>query len=120
MGDEQGDSGIPPAARRLLVRESASGNQPARSMLGMADHDIDDNDDGDEDNHEAGYHHEAEGELEVEAPGVDGRPDVVVEADPEAPALSGPHFAPRPRAKGVKHPPVPMRARFERHALDQM
>ena len=118
MRDEQSDSGIPTAARRLLVREAARGNQPARSMLGRADRDIKDNDHDDEDNHAAGEQHEAGGEPEVEAPGVDGRPVVVVEADPEAPAPSGPHFAPRPRAKGGKHPPVPTRAQIERHALE--
>ena len=61
----------------------------------------------------------AEREVEVEAPRVDGGPDVAVRADLEVPAPQNPHFAPRPRAKGVKHPRVPTIVQIERHALEQ-
>ena len=119
MRDEQSEDRIPPAARRFLVGAASRGSRTAENMLGRADRDIGDDDNGDEDNHRAEDQHEAEGELEVEAPGVGDSPDVAVAVNPEIPPPPSPHFAPRPRAKGVKHPPVPTRAQIERHALEQ-
>ena len=102
MGDEQNSGGIPPAARRFLER-----HRPAGDIPGRADRGIEGDDDHDDDNNEARNQHEAEGELEVEGPEVGGGLDVVVDADPGVPLRPTQHFAPRPRAKGAKHPPLP-------------
>ena len=49
MEDEQRKCGIPPAARRFLER-----HWPARDILGRADRGIEEDDNGNEDNNEAG------------------------------------------------------------------
>ena len=114
MEEEQGDNEVPPVAGRFLER-----HRPAQNRLGSAGRDTGGDNDEDEDNDEARDLGEADGELEIECPGVDGVPDVAVGADLGVPAPPTQLFAPRPRAKGVAHPPVPTRAQVERHALEQ-
>ena len=114
MGGER-----PPAASRFLARAAASGVQAARVMLEREEGD--DEQDG-EDNHEAGDQRAADGELEVEDPEI--VPEVVAdskaaEAEPDVSAPPLPHPVPRPRAKGVRHPPVPTKSQIEKHALEQ-
>ena len=95
MEDEQGNGGVPPAARTFLER-----HQPTRNS--SADHDTerdgedDDGDDGDkaEDQHEAG------GELRIEVPEISGNPSVVDNADPEVLTPPAQHFAPRRGRQG--------------------
>ena len=77
MEDEQGSSGIPRAARRFLEWHRLAGD-----ILGRADRSIEGDDEDDDDINQARNWHEAEYELIVEGLGVDGGPDVVVDADP--------------------------------------
>ena len=115
MEDEQDDGGVPPAARRFLER-----HRPAREgRLGSAGRDTDGDNDNDDDDNEAGDQQEAEGELEIEGPGVGDGLDFVVDADPGVPAPPPQHLVCRPKAKGVKHPPVATTAQVEKHALEQ-
>ena len=62
---------------------------------------------------------DAEGESMVEAPEVDGDPVVEDIANPEVVPPPAQLFAPRPRAKGISHPPVPTRAMIDVHAFEQ-
>ena len=50
---------------------------------------------------------------------IGGNPSVVDNANPEVLALPAQHFAPRPRAKGVTHLPVPTKAMIDKHGLEQ-
>jgi len=112
MEDEQGIPAIPPAARGFLDRHRPIG------MSNSAERDDGEIDSGD-DNDGADGQRDAEGESMVEAPEVDGNPVV---ADGEVPEVVPPPaqlFAPRPRAKGISHPPVTTRAMIEVHALEQ-
>ena len=112
MEDEEESN---PAARRFLER-----HRPVGNALGSTGRDTSEgNDDDDDDDNEARDQGEADGELEIEGPGVDGVPVVAVGVDPEGPAPAAQLFSPRPRTKGVAHPPVPTRAQVERHALEQ-
>ena len=110
MENEGGDE-IPtagPAARRFLER-----HRPAQN---------DEDNDGDDDDNEARDQGATDGELEIDGSGVEGVPAVAVGVDVEATVPLPPKnifLAPRPRAKGVSHPPVPTRAQVERHALEQ-
>ena len=117
MEDKQGGNEVPPVARRFLERHRPVGN--ALGSTGRDTSEGNDDDDDDDDDNEARDQGEADGELEIEGPGVDGVPVVAVCVNPEVPALPAQLFAPRPRAKGVAHPPVPTRAQVERHALEQ-
>ena len=113
MEDEQEGNGvpIPPAARRFLER-----HRPAQDALGGANRGTDEgNDEGDGSDDGAKEPREADGEAEVDEPEISGEPN----ADDGVPAVPVPHPAPRPRAKGVSHPPVATRAQIERHALEQ-
>ena len=116
MEDEQGSSRAPPAARTFLER-----HRPAASGLDRADRDIgedQEDDDGDADN-EFNEQLETDGDLRVEVPEVSGDHNVAINADPEVLVPPAQLFAPRPRAKGVGHPPVPTRAQIDNHALEQ-
>ena len=109
-GDEVPVAG--PAARRFVER-----HRPAQSAPDNADED----NDRDGDDNEARDQGAADGELEIDDSGVEGVPAVAVGIDVEATAPLPPKnifLAPRPRAKGVSHPPVPTRAQVERHALE--
>ena len=122
MDGEQGNGeipGVPPAARRFLDRHRPIGISSADRD---AERDGEDNDDNDGDRAED--QRETDGEI-VDGEIVDNpldrlRPgDPGYQADPEALAPPVPHSAPRPRAKGVAHPPVPTKAMVDRHALEQ-
>ena len=56
---------------------------PAGNALGSAGRDTGDGNDDDVDENEARYQGEADGELEIECPGVDGVPVVAVGVNPE-------------------------------------
>ena len=67
---------------------------------------------------------EADGELDDNAPEISGSHNVDGNGEDAAPAPvvlppKNIFLAPRPRAKGVSHPPVPTRAQVDRHALEQ-
>ena len=119
MDDEQGNGdipGVPLAARRLLER-----HRPIRTS--SADHvaERDGEDDNDNDGDRAEDQREADGEI-VDGEIVDNPLDRIRPGDSaysEMLAPLAPHFAPRPRAKGVAHPPVPTQAMIDRHALEQ-
>ena len=121
MGGEQEGSTVPPAARAFLER-----HRSAQDNLGSerrdADHERRNDDDGENDD-EARDQHGDDGELEVDGHRVEGDHDVAEDAEPGVPAPPIPvknmFLAPRPRAKGVNHPPVPTRAAIEKHALEQ-
>ena len=115
MEDEQGSSEPPPVARIFLERHRPVGNR--FSSVGRDIEEDGENDDGDD--NEAMDQREADGELRVEVPEVDGDPSVAVDAGPEMLVPLAQLFAPRPRAKGVRHPPVPTRAQIDRHAFEQ-
>lgn len=114
MGGERDER--PPAVRRFLIGAAARGVQSAQDALDRTGRDAHYDDQDNDDDQEAGDRHEAGGELGAEAPEVDADPEAAPEVVP-APPL--PHIAPRPRAKGAKHPPVATRAQVERHALEQ-
>ena len=119
MDDEQSNldiPGVPPAARRFLER-----HRPIR--ISSADHgaERDGKDDDNKYGDRAEDQREADGEI-VDGEIVDNPLDRIRpgdNADPELLAPPAPHFAPRPRAKGVTHPPVPTKAMVDRHALEQ-
>ena len=122
MENEQGDEEIPrvpPAAARFLDRHRPMGISSADRD---ADRDGEDNDDNDGDRAED--QREADGEV-VDGEIVDNPLDRVRPGDPgyraapEVPVPPAQTFAPRPRAKGVSHPPVPTRAMIAKHALEQ-
>ena len=114
MGGERDER--PPAVRRFLIGAAARGIQSAQDMLDRTGRDARNDDQDDDDDQEAGDQHEAGGELGAEAPEVDADPEAAPEVVPAHPL---PHIAPRPRAKGVKHPPVPTKTQVEKHALEQ-
>ena len=122
MENEQGDEEIPrvpPAAARFLDRHRPIG-------ISSADRDADGDreENGDNDGDRAEDQREADGEI-VDGEIVDNpldrlRPgDPGYQAVPEVPVPPAQTFAPRPRAKGVSHPPVPTRAMIAKHALEQ-
>ena len=115
--DEEQDEARAPFVQRFLEQ-----HRPA--VFGSARVDSGDNGEGNGDDNETEEPREADGELEVEAPEISGGHNV--EGDGEdgvpAPVVLPPKnlfLAPRPRAKGVNHPPVPTRAQIDRHALEQ-
>ena len=118
--ESDGGNEIPtagPAARRFLER-----HRPAQIAPGDAGLDTGEDNDRDDDDNEAKDQGATDGELEIDGSGVEGFPAVVVGVDVEATVPLPPKnmfLAPRPRAKGVSHPPVPTRAQVERHALEQ-
>ena len=114
MEDEQGSSGIPPAARRFLERP-----RPAGDMLGSAGRNIEEHNDSDDDDNEAKDQPVAEHKLEVEAPEIDGGPSVAIDAPPEVLVPPAQHSALLLRAKGAKHPPVPTRAQIKRNSAQE-
>ena len=117
MGGEQGESEAPTLAERFLRQ-----HRPA--VFGSARGDSGDGDEGvgvDNGTEEA---READGELDVDAPEISGSHNVEGNGEDAAPAPvvlppKNIFLAPRPRAKGVSHPPVPTRAQIDRHALEQ-
>ena len=122
MEDEQGNEEVPrvpPAAARFLDRHRPIGDSSADRDADEGGEDNDDNDGG-----EAEDQREADGEI-VDGEIVDNPLDQLRPGDPgyrevpEVPAPPAQVFAPRPRAKGVSHPPVPTRAMIARHALEQ-
>lgn len=119
MEYEQGEDRIPPAAMTFLERHRPAGSGPARVDRNVGEDRG--SDDGGDDN-EARDQHDADGDLEVEAPAVTGDHEVAIDANPGLPVPLPPKnifLASRPRAKGVSHPPVPTRAQIDRHALEQ-
>ena len=90
---------------------------------GIARDDTGDNDGGIGSDNGTEEPREADGELDVEAPEINGGHNVDGDGEDGVPASALPpkslFLAPRPRAKAVNHPPVPTRAQIERHALEQ-
>ena len=122
MDGEQGDGEIPEipeAARRFLDR-----HRPARTSSVDRDAEGDGEVDDENGDDEAGDQQEADGKI-VDGEIVDNpldqlRPgDPGYRADPEVPMPLATHPVPRPRAKGMAHPPVPTKAMVEKHALEQ-
>ena len=74
--------------------------------VGIAGDDTGDNDEGIGNDDGAEEPREADGELEVEAPEINGGHNVEGTDESGVPAPPIPYLAPHPRAKGVKHPPV--------------
>ena len=104
MEDDWGIPEVPPAARDFLDRHRPTGSES--NSAGRNNGEIDSGDDNDG----ADGQRDAEGESMVEAPEVDGDPVVEDIANPEVVPPTAQLFAPRPRAKGISHPPVPTRA----------
>ena len=99
MDGEHGDGEvpeIPPAARTFLERHRPIRSSPSDAGHGMRGDGEDDNgDDGDE----AEGQQRVDGESRIEAPEIDGSPNVMDSANPEMLAPPAPHFA---RAQGRK------------------
>ena len=110
MEGEQDNLETPTLAQQFLEQ-----HRPA----GIARGDIVDNDEGVGNDDGAEELREADGELEVDAPEINGGHNVVGDDESGVPAPPIPFLAPCPRAKGVNHPPVPTRAQIETHALEQ-
>ena len=109
MQSEQDNLEAPTLAQRFLQQ-----HRP----VGIARDDIGDNDEGIGNDDGAEEPREADGELEVEAPEINGGHNVEGDHESGVPAPRIPYFAPRPRAKSVKYPPVPTCAQIEKHALE--
>ena len=92
MEDGQGGNEVPPAARIFVER-----HRPAQNRLSSAGRDTGGDNDEDDDDNEARYQAAADGELQIEGPGVDGVPDVAVGADPGAFASPSQLSVPRPK-----------------------
>ena len=117
MGGEQDEAERPTLAQRFLRQ-----HRPA--VFGSARSDSGDNDQGIGVDNETEEPREADGWLDVNAPEISGGHNVEGNGEDGVPApevLPPKHLflAPRPRAKGVNHPPVPTRAQIDRHALEQ-
>ena len=105
MGGEQDEAEDQTLAQRFLRQ-----HRPA--VFGSARSDSGDNDQGIGVDNETEEPREADGGLDVDAPEISGGQNVDGNGGDGVPA-------PRPRAKGVNHPPVPTRAQIDRHALEQ-
>ena len=103
MEGEQ-DTEAPTLAQRFLDQHRPAVFRTARGDNG-------DNDEGNGDEDETEEPREADGGLDIDAPEINGDHTVEGNGDDRAPAPPLPpkniFLAPRPRAKGVTHPPVP-------------
>ena len=106
------------AAESRRLREG-SWSSIGQLELGSAGRDTEEDNGGDDDNSEARDQRGAEGDLEVEAPEINGGPSVAIDANPEVLVPPTQQLVFRLRAKVVKHPALPTRAQIERHALEQ-
>ena len=115
MEGEQ-DTEAPTLAQRFI-------DQHRPAVFGTARGDNGDNDEGNGDDDETEEPREADGGLDIDAPEISG--DLTVEGNGEDRAPFAPlppkniFLAPRPRAKGVTHPPVPTQKQMQEHALEQ-
>ena len=89
MEDEQDKLETPPVARRFLERHRPAGSAPSRAR-----NDTGDNDEGIGDNDGAEEPREADGHLEVDAPEINGGPNVVGDDESGVPAQQNPYLAP--------------------------
>ena len=107
---------MPEAARRFIIGAAARGHQVPDGLLARAAG-ASANIEGDNGHdHDADDQQETGGEAEAEVPGPRVHTTLPAAPIPDPPAA---HAAPRPRARGVRHPPVPTKAQVERHALEQ-
>ena len=115
MEGEQ-DTEAPTLAQRFI-------DQHRPAVFGTARGDNGDNDEGNGDDDETEEPREADGGLDIDAPEINGDHTVEGNGDDRVPAPPPPpkniFLAPRPRAKGVTHPPVPTQKQMQEHALEQ-
>ena len=78
-----------------------------------------DDDEGNGDDDDTEEPREADGGLDIDAPEINGDHNVEGNGEERAPAAPNIFLAPRPRAKGVTHPPVPTQKQMQEHALEQ-
>ena len=128
-GDDDGGADVPPAARRFLTTAAAGrfaggSSRAAQDLLDRLDKKESESGDSDEDPDVSEQRAAADG-SETDTP---NEPEIGESEDMHREPLIGHAMpdvpAPRaqlrpPRARGVRHPPVPTQVQVDRHKLEQ-